>query len=113
MLLIHFLKNLLPHPVFNFAILDRVEHLLDVFFALEGEFVFEHDLDEANQSVLHMDLNKTEVLVAFILENFRKQGHVVLFSNVCLDSINDRGGPFHNKGLKTIFLVEVGIHILL
>ena len=113
MLLVHFLKNFLPHPVVNLAILNRFEHLLDVFFALEGELIFEHDLDEANQSILHVDLNETEVLIAFIFENFGKQGYIVLFPNVRLDSVNDRGGPFHNERLQTIFLVEVGIHILL
>ena len=47
-ILVHFLQDFLPHPVLNLAILDRVEHLLDVFLALEGELVLEHDLDEAD-----------------------------------------------------------------
>ena len=60
-----------------------------------------------------MDLNEAEVLVALVLENLREQGDIVLLPNVRLDSVDDRGGPLHDKRLKTVLLVEVGVHILL
>ena len=34
MFLVHLLKDLHPHPVVNLAVLDRIEHLLDILLAL-------------------------------------------------------------------------------
>ena len=39
MLFVHFLEDLLPHPVVDLAVLDRVKHPLDVDLALERELV--------------------------------------------------------------------------
>ena len=86
---------------------------MNVFFALEGELVLEHHFHQAYQSVLHMDLDEAEVLVALVLQDFGKEGHVVLFLDVSLDAIDDRCGPFNDQRLQAILLVQVGIHELL
>ena len=113
MFLVHLLKDLHPHPVVNLAVLDRIEHLLDILLALEREFVFKHHFDQADQCVFHMDLDEAEVLIALIFEDLGEESDIVLFLDVGLHTVDDSGCPLNDKRLQAVLLVQVGVHELL
>lgn len=96
MFLIHFLKDFEPHPVVDAAVLNRVEHLLGVFLALERVLVFNHDLHQVEQGLLHVGLDEAEVFVTLVLQNLGEESHIMLFLDVSLHRIDDRGGPLND-----------------
>ena len=109
---IHLFKDFLPHPVVYLAVLHCVEHFLDVFLALERELILQHHLHQAYQRVLHMNLNKAEVLIALIFEDFGEKRDVMLLSDVRFHAIDDSCCPFDDEGFETVFLVQIGVHVL-
>lgn len=60
-----------------------------------------------------MLLDKSELFIAFVFENFCKKRGIVLFSNECLDSIYQGGRPLNYEVFEAVLLVQVSIHELL
>ena len=59
-----------------------------------------------------MLLDKSEVFVALVFEDFGEQRDVVVLLDVRLDTVDDGGGPLNDQGFQPIFLVQVGVHVL-
>jgi hypothetical protein len=60
-----------------------------------------------------MLLDKSELFIAFVFENFCKKRGIVLFSDECLDSIYQGGRPLNYEVFEAVLLVQVSIHELL
>lgn len=60
-----------------------------------------------------MGLNKAEFLIALVFEDLSEERHVMILLQVGLDPINDGNCPLYDQVLKTILLVQVGVHVLL
>lgn len=60
-----------------------------------------------------MHLNQSELLVAFILQDFSEQSHFMVFFQISFYTVDNRCCPLHNQRLQPILLIQVSIHVLL
>jgi len=77
-----------------------------------GILVSDHDLHEAEKSLLDVHLDVPEILVTLVLQDFCEESHFMIFLGVRLDSVDDRSCPFADQGLESVLLVQVGVHVL-
>lgn len=60
-----------------------------------------------------MELDVSELLVTLILEDLSEESHIVVLSQVPLDSIDDSGNPLDDQTLEPVSLVKISVHELL
>ena len=60
-----------------------------------------------------MHLDETEFLIALVLEDLGKEGDLMVIPEVDLNRVDDGRSPLYDQRLKSILLIQVGIHELL
>ena len=60
---------------------------------------------------MHLDIS--ELFIAFILENLSKESNIVVFSQICLDAVDNSRHPLDDQTLESVSLIQVCVHELL
>jgi hypothetical protein len=113
LVLVHFVQNFCPDPILDLTILCLLQIRLNVLLRFQGKLVLINDFYEFDKRFFDMHLNQSKLLIALILENFRKKCHLMILPQIGFDSVDDRSGPLHNQRLQPILLIQVRIHVLL
>ena len=73
LLIIHFLSDLGPYPIFNNSELNIFYHVVEDWFRFVWMLFLQNGLKKNQKRFLDMWLYSSELLITFILENFSKQ----------------------------------------
>ena len=113
LLIIHFLNNLPPLPLFNRFSYYCVVKLLQVVLALVRVLLTQHGLEQCEHSLLDCLLDESELLVTLVAQDFAEKCHIMILLAELLDSSDDGGSPFYNQVFEAVPLIQVGVHVLL
>lgn len=69
---IHLLNDASPLPLLKDTVLNLLHESVDLCFRLEGVSLLEQGLEKSNESVLHMHLDVSELLVTLVLQDLSK-----------------------------------------
>lgn len=64
-------------------------HLHDLSFTLEVETFSQKDLQEVPEGLPHVNLDESELFIALVLQDLRKEGNLMIISKVDLDRVYD------------------------
>lgn len=111
--LVHALHDSFPHPFLDLGVLNLYAVFIDFCFTFSGVSFSLNLFQHLQKLVLDMHLHISEVFITLVFEDLGKKRYFVILSEISLDTCDDGTRPFYNESLKTVFLVEISIHILL
>ena len=109
---IHLFNDLVPQPCLDCSILNRIYDPEDFCFSFEWELVLYDGLEKAKKSVFNMNLYKSKLFIAIILQDLLKQRDIMIFVDVYLHAVQNVDYLFDDQILEAILLVEIGVHEL-
>lgn len=111
--IVHLFHNLLPNPLVNDSDLDVLDEPIDLRLWFHGHLFSDYGLQKEQDSLFDVDLDESELLVAFVLEDPAEESHFVVFPFELVDGIEDRLKPLDDELSEPILLIQVGVHVLL
>lgn len=111
--IIHLFYDLSPHPFINCSRLNLIEHFVDLNFTFERILILKQYFKQIIKSIFNVHLNESELFITLRFKNFSKKSYIVVIWVESLYTINNCNNPFDNQVFKTIFLVEICVHVLL